>query len=838
MFFNYYQLCGVFSTIGGFLLKIFEPIIEIIRGIIDYPINLLLDVLLQPIYMVFLGLCKLLDLFELIAKKLAGMDVVYVNGTAVTGDLALSLLNNSTIWKAFASMLALGSLLLFITTFISVIRSFWGQGGRPGDVMMVVKNFVRTLVNFTMVPVLCFTGIYMGNKLLIAIDAATNQSGVSTASSVIFLCAAHDANQARNPDSILMTQMGKGQNTMMGADANAIDQAFISDAPVTGSVSYSLMHLNFLGCPFAPLASAVLTTLVPGSGALSLIGSDTETDFSITRWIDWDTYVVFPMSTSGTTTATYYNISLVCVYYKLTKFNYVIGIGACVMLISAYLDLIFGLIKRLYTLVTLFVISPPIVAMIPLDDGRMFSQWRQMFVGNVISAYSAVACINIYLILMGVFQSVTLFADSNNSAVSANDVTYVQADYADDFNRAISKLGISFANEIAQTFLIIGGAMFLKQIVAEVARLIGANDAMGDGKGAVDRMKNGAKKAVGTAVKVGAAVATAGAAVAAKGASMAAKVGAAKERKAAYKALGKAGGVKDPAANKPVEEPVKPNENGPKADGGVQDPKEAESKNKQQEVAQEKEAQAQAKAEAQAQEVEETKQAEKAEEESEKQEAQAEQQAQAQEAKQAQAQAASAKKTKAQKKADKIRKKYGEHITDEDIARIEGEYRQKIRDANAYNPIKNPIKARLRGMRERMELSTMKGLSQADTGMARDYFAERHGRREALRIKSQDMKDAVKIANMTGNEELIKEAKEQQKDFNKHRHGLMRNNRYWEQEAQIQQQLSEMRQEMGKLLAQERLIQANRGDTADIKRKIDELNQNISKIQRATMNKK
>lgn len=825
-----------YNLMGGLIGTIFNKIFELLADVFEFlcsPIKTILDYLLKPFYVIFLGLCKLLDLFELIAKKLAGLDVVYVNGSAVNGDLTLSLLSSSAIWKAFTSMLALGSLLLFVTTFIAVIKSQMATGQRS-SVKVVITNFIKTIINFTIVPALCFAGIYFGNALLKALDAATNQTGANTVSGALFICAAFDANRARDVSSGLMEDYltsGSEYNTCngmfaesgsTGTAATAIDSAFGSQITVDNcKLEFSLLHMILQGNPFAGTASMM--------GIYSNLIDTGETDEGFGKF--------FRKRSSGSITFTYYNVSLVCIYYNLASFNYVIGIGAGIMLLSAYFSMIFGLIKRLYTIVTLFVISPPIMALYPLDEGRAFNGWKQEFIANAVSAYSAVVVMNIYLMLMTVFQTVTLFADTTPASVSADELTYVEAAGIPGLTtdalknnpatKALANLGISLANSICQMFIIIGGAMFMKTTINEVSRLIGARDAVSEGAQVAQKVKQTAKKAVQTGVMV---AATGGAAIAAKGAATAAKAKALADKKKAYDALKtKYSGAKAEGGTEGASATA--NDTGANASANENQTSLAERAEGLNDQSAEVEATENQSSETTAERAAETEKAViKQKQQEVKEQAKAEEtKAKAEE----KAEATAVSKPSSTQSAPSKLKTNKDGIPLSEISRIEKEYYDKVRAANAYNPIKNPIQARIRGMQEQFRGKyIMRGMSRMDQQSAYQYYQEISGRKEAIKVRTSELNDDIRVAKATGDKQAEEDARKRLDDYSRAvAHGLMHNDAYWSAEIGFQQQMTQKMDEMARLRQDLRMIE-NKDNSEDIKRQIAELDAKMSRWQR------
>ncbi len=96
----------------------------------------------------------------------------------------------------------------------------------------------------------------------------------------------------------------------------------------------------------------------------------------------------------------YKNIPNVLLYFDLSRFDYLMGgwtaIFLCVILFLCFLTVI----RRIFEIILLYLVSPYFVAMMPLDDGEKFKQWFGMFAGKLFTGYGTVVLMKIYLMLM------------------------------------------------------------------------------------------------------------------------------------------------------------------------------------------------------------------------------------------------------------------------------------------------------------------------------------------------------------------------------------------------------------------------------------------------------
>lgn len=80
-------------------------------------------------------------------------------------------------------------------------------------------------------------------------------------------------------------------------------------------------------------------------------------------------------------------------------FNYIIAYICAIVLLIALIGATFGLVKRLFDIVLLFITLPGIAATIPLDDGAKFKLWRETVISKVFLAFGTVLAVNVFTIV-------------------------------------------------------------------------------------------------------------------------------------------------------------------------------------------------------------------------------------------------------------------------------------------------------------------------------------------------------------------------------------------------------------------------------------------------------
>lgn len=127
-------------------------------------------------------------------------------------------------------------------------------------------------------------------------------------------------------------------------------------------------------------------------------------------------------------------------------FNFFIAYICAIVLLIALIGATFGLVKRLFDIVLLFIALPGIAATIPLDDGAKFKLWRETVISKIFLAFGTVLAVNIFTIIAPSLWSVSIGTSS-----------------------------YSFANSVLRLVLICGGALTISGGQLLMARLLGTS---------------------------------------------------------------------------------------------------------------------------------------------------------------------------------------------------------------------------------------------------------------------------------------------------------------------------------------------------------------------------
>ena len=474
-------------------------------GILDFLIEWLTTFLIWLVGWVFdlifllfadlffsVGTCllEIVDMVQLIFRKFCGMDTYWIsNGSTSVKyegvDPLMALMTNDDVVQILITLTLVSVVMVIVAAIIKIIQTEFSTEGSKNSKGAIFGQALKSLMLFLIVPVCCIGGVGISNALLKTIDRATNISnGNATLGSSIFASAASSANRVRSGSNLsdpLRKAVGiAGEITDNNREdcADLVDKAFkdntigaaaliagVSNGIITGATEGLLGFLN-------PLASI--------NGAATALGS-----------------VIMP--------GQYYYQSngVVGLYYNIAEINFFTYIGAALLAALTMLNASFGLIMRLFKGIILFMISPPMVALMPLDGGSAFKSWRKNFLSEVLMGYSTIVGMNLLFIILPVVDNIKLFQPLSIGAGGIGA--------GNDFN------GI---NSFVSILVTLTGLFMLKDVQKMIADMIGAGDAAGAGEGM-------AKKVGGTVAKIGmtAAGAAVGIGAAMKGASLTKQAG-------------------------------------------------------------------------------------------------------------------------------------------------------------------------------------------------------------------------------------------------------------------------------------------------------------------------
>mgnify|MGYP006994343349 CR=1 FL=1 len=437
------------------------------------------------LYFICVSAMSLLDAMQLALRKLAGLDSYYVDGASKTGDIGLSFIQSifeanskyPAIKNAFWALVIFGVILLIVATIIAVVRQEYMPDGdslkeKPSNnKLIIISKSIKSLFLFFIVPLSCVFGLMLSDIILAALDNVTKSnyggelfsseqivnkleshetyagsgnysytnydlfggkiaSNTTTFSGVMFKTAAYTCNRIRKNETIKYSGQSKGYYEYIRQ--NELSNFGIFNQGNSQEECAQILDEAFANC-------VVLKTpdsLIIDDGPMN----------------DVNALDIFGVSNSKKISAfSKYNVGLVWYYYDLWEFNFIIGFAFLIVSLKLFVNIILGLMKRIVEMTALFIISPPIIAVMPLDGGKSFNEWRKNFLSKALTAYGAIIGMNLFFLILPYLNRIDFFPPVNGA--------------------------VHILNLIISSLFILVGLMSVEGFIGLLSGLIGAGDA-------------------------------------------------------------------------------------------------------------------------------------------------------------------------------------------------------------------------------------------------------------------------------------------------------------------------------------------------------------------------
>lgn len=442
---------------------------------------------------------QILDILQLLVRKVAGLDVVYYSSDTIlggakatkeSGDLVLRFIrtiftgDNAILSNIFWALIILALILLIITTFVAVLRSeYAATDAKSASKGKIIGKALKAIASFAIVPIVCFFGIYLSNIILQALDTITSGTSSSEIGGATYTVTDESGNTTTYNISNLFQQFTTetDQKTYIAYNFwGKSDQVHVAttSTPISGLVfkasaykanrirnsttfqnhltetNVSAGVFNNFGQQYSRAAN-LLDECYANSYTLKTAASLGSND-------DFNKSFLYPFGDRSSFIGNYApdsiqsfdknDVKQVWFYYDLWSFNFVICIGALVVAAKLLIYLTFGLMKRIFELVVLFLIAAPISSLMPLDDGAALKKWREKFTSKVIAAYGPIVGLNLFFVILPFITEINFF-------------------------------NIPFVDSIVSMLFVIVGLIMVKDLCGTISELVGGDDAMKGGEG-------------------------------------------------------------------------------------------------------------------------------------------------------------------------------------------------------------------------------------------------------------------------------------------------------------------------------------------------------------------
>lgn len=483
--------------------------LSMLGGVMDKLANIIsgfFAIIPQLMYFLYTSIGSLLDLFQFVFRKIAGLDVYYVNGAEKTGDFVIELIegilginkNYSALNTVFWSMVIFGVIVLIVMTILTIIKAHYNYDAKKSQPSYILKTTLKSLATMVIIPLTAMFGLYLGSVLFNALDTITTPvsesslddyyereaienfahgtaskdgkrkvyssydmfgakewSNTPTFSGILFKVCVNNANRVRNGEYTVRS------NAWDNAGVFFVENESMSQEAAKEKVSQQIDYA------FSNTLSLVTSKTIELSGK-------NEAETAIASSLTFGPSAVFAAGLINVDHFSKFNVGLVWYYYNLWTFNYIVGFLAVAICLALFGNILFGLLVRFLVLSIMFLIYPPIVGITPFDEGNATKTWKKKFMSYILSAYTGVISINILFLIMPLIFSISFF---NNA----------------------------FLDEIFQMIVLIAGLSMVKRFISLVSGFVGAENIDEMGGAMKKESSKPVQKGIGNAVKVGAA---------------------------------------------------------------------------------------------------------------------------------------------------------------------------------------------------------------------------------------------------------------------------------------------------------------------------------------------
>ena len=492
---------GILDGVFSWMLNLVN---EVIGALFILIINLFNLVFGAAMFMIASILGALTDFFQGVFKSLAGVGTYWQGRNPMPNgsDPVFAMITSDVIWKTFLIMLAIAFVLVILMSIVAIIRNEYNTDKANNTKGGVLGAAVKSIAFFAITPVVTVFGILGCNMLLRVLDTATGGQDTSV-SGQVFAASAYGANYMRIEDQFAQFD---GLGTIAQGLVEGMNRLFaLTNYGDADTAKNSFYHLNntlydpswygqeggkekiaasvdaafaegmviketeaFKGLQAAAAANGLTSVILGGqtsliSGLVSGIGSA-----NLTR-LQWT------------------NAPVVAMYYRLSDINYIVLIGGMVMALYVMYTAAFGLIMRLYKCTMLFMVSPPIIALGPMDNMSAFGNWRKQFVGQALSAYGVVIGMNLAFKLIAVTNNINLFDPTSAAGMAGNMLVHALMSITalfmmKDFIKMVSgfvggeeasSAGADIAKKVTKTGLAVGAVALTGGAAASVGAMKG-----------------------------------------------------------------------------------------------------------------------------------------------------------------------------------------------------------------------------------------------------------------------------------------------------------------------------------------------------------------------------
>ncbi len=380
-------MSNVISTIfDAFFSYVLLPILKGVYGVqIEVFKALFMNILYNLLFRFTRVVMWVLDAVENIFRTFAGLNPVYIqdaNGKLhESTSLLVALFQNSNIRGALLGMIMVSFVLCFLTSIFATIRAIGDLGGNDGRIRSINRVMRLTgsaLLRLILIPLMGLFLVVLGDAVLLSIDNATNAEHTEV-SDILFTMSTLDA---------VRKDVKDGDSEFYNSSTRSAALAGLKASEAQKYADFGLMDKYrkpyYLGRPVED---------------------------------EWMRPIKEALGTADTKKREF--MAEVLETFDIRRMDYFIAIGGTVLFIYLFGTMAVSMIARIFDCVILLLVEPFFAATMPLDEGKKFDKWQEVFIGRLISGYGMIVGVNIYLKVIALVFSgkVAFFGEGTTPSV-------------------------------------------------------------------------------------------------------------------------------------------------------------------------------------------------------------------------------------------------------------------------------------------------------------------------------------------------------------------------------------------------------------------------------------
>ena len=392
----------------------------------------ILDLFFMLFYYLFRSISYIVSFVEALFRKLVGIDPMTINGFETGGDsstdLVYGLIFNAQVQNLFWAILGFSVVLLVIFTIIALVKSEFTLDLKSSAKGPIIGRAFKAIINFFLVPIFTILAILGVNVLVRSISTLLNgdQEGIVAK---CFMVGAYGANRVRLNDS-----EGKFADYLIaghhlfgdGTDGDATPTNYFNEAAISAYKTSNSAETE--GLEDDEVLALMIDDYFVGEGYTGdnpinstrfkefTNGSLADDQDSANKYAPWHT--VWHNNIGGDTLPMY-DAATFNFFYNPREFDFILAIGSAIVIAWSLLTVCLALLKRAFELVILFVLSPAMISLAPLDDGKALSSWRGEVFKRLLAVIGPLFAYNIFFKMVSILGNIELFTVGTENVVLA-----------------------------------------------------------------------------------------------------------------------------------------------------------------------------------------------------------------------------------------------------------------------------------------------------------------------------------------------------------------------------------------------------------------------------------